>query len=233
MSDVKHLEVQVYARKSGSAAARLLRRQAMIPAVVYGPGQKTISLSLNLRTAEKYSKKEYENKIFTFKSTEKDLNGLKVLKKDTSYHMITRQPQHIDFLSLDMSKKVRILVEVLFAGKSKGVKESNGVLNVQTRGVEVECLPSEIPEFFSIDVSQLDLNQNFHVSDLEIPKNIKLLTDKKSSLCAVVRLAEEEEKSVTQATTSTADETAASTATEKQEDKKVESSPAKSNKKSE
>ena len=224
MSDMKHLEFQVYARKSGSSTARMLRRQEMIPAVVYGPGQKTISLSLNLRAAEKYSKKEYENKIFTFKSSEKDLNGLKVLKKETSYHIVTRQPQHIDFLSLDMSKKVRILVEILFVGKAKGVKESGGVLNVQTRGVEVECLPVEIPESFSIDVSELDLNQNFHVSDLDIPKNIKLITDKKTSLCAVVQLAEEEEKPTVQAAESTTEESAA---TDKQEDQKVESSPAK------
>ena len=232
MSDVKHLEVQVYARKAGSAAARVLRRQEMIPAVVYGPGQKTISLSLDLRAAEKYSKREYENKIFTFKSEQKDLNGLKVLKKETSYHIVTRQPQHIDFLSLDMSKKVRVLVEVSFMGKARGVKESGGVLNVQTRGVEVECLPGEIPESFSIDVSELDLNQNFHVSDLNIPKNIRLITDKKTSLCAVVQLAEEEEeKPTTQAAAESTTEE--SETTEKPEDQKAESPPAKGSKSSE
>lgn len=212
MPDSKNLEFNVYSRKSGSSSAQVLRRQGMVPAVVYGPGQKNINLYLNLKAAEKYSKKEYENKIFTFKSKEQNLNGLKVLKKETSYHVITRKPEHIDFLSLDMSKKVRVLVEVLFTGKAKGVKESAGVLNIQTRSIEVECLPSEIPESFSIDVSNLDIHQNFHVSDLNIPKNVKLITDPKASLCAVVELAEEEEKPAPSA--ATIDTDAANTATE-------------------
>lgn len=187
------LEFEVYSRKSGGAASRQLRRKQLVPAIVYGPGQKSIPLSLDIRFAEKYSKKEYENKIFTFKSDEKILNGLKVLKKDISYHKLTRKPLHMDFLSLDMSKKVRVNVEIHFTGKSKGVKESGGVFNIIRRNVEVECLPAEIPDSFSIDISPLDINQNFHVSDLEIPENIKLITSPKASLCAVSEIAEEEE----------------------------------------
>ena len=169
---------------------------------------------------EKYAKKEYENKIFTFKSDEKDLNGLKVLKKDISYHKVTRNPLHLDFLSLDMAKKVRVNVEVYFTGKSKGVKESGGVFNVIRRTVEVECLPAEIPESFSIDISPLEINQNFHVSDLKVPENIKLITSLKASLCAVSEIAEEESKTTeTGAEASTSD-----TAETKTEDKKEDSS---------
>ena len=76
------LEFQVYLRKPGHLTARQIRRENLIPAVVYGPGQKTLHLSMDLKSAEKFSKKEYENKIFTFKSDEKTLDGLKVLKKE-------------------------------------------------------------------------------------------------------------------------------------------------------
>ena len=225
MSYAKQLEFQVYARDAGGSHARKLRRKDKVPAVVYGPGQKTIPLALNLREAEKFSKKEYENKIFTFKSEKKDLDGLKVLKRETSYHKLTRQPQHIDFLSLNMNKKVRIVVEVLFTGKAKGVKESGGVLDIQTRGVEVECLPADIPESFSIDVSHLDLNQNFHISDLKLPANVKLITDSKTSLCAVQKLAEEEEKPKAQAAAGDKpeEESPATPAGDKPADKKPES----------
>ena len=195
MSDKKSLEFEVYARSSGTSSARKLRREQLIPAVVYGPKQKTIPLSLDIRSVEKYATKEYDNKIFTFKSDEKHLNGLKVLKKDISFHKLTRKPLHMDFLSLDMSKAVRINVEVVFTGKAKGVRESGGIFNVIRRTVEIECLPSEIPDSLSIDVNALDINQNFHVSDLEIPENIKLITSPKSSLCVVNEITEEESKS--------------------------------------
>ena len=194
MFEKKSLEFEVYTRPSGTSAARKLRREQLIPAVVYGPKQKTIPLSLDIKSVEKYAKKEYDNKIFTFKSNETHLNGLKVLKKDISFHKLTRKPLHMDFLSLDMSKAVRINVEVVFTGKAKGVKESGGLFNIIRRTVEIECLPSEIPDSLSIDVSPLDINQNFHVSDLDIPENIKLITSPKSSLCVVNEIAEEKEE---------------------------------------
>ena len=220
------MEFEVYSRKSGSSISRQLRRKQLIPAIVYGPGQKSIPLSLDIRSAEKYSKKEYENKIFTFKSDEESLNGLKVLKKDISYHKLTRKPLHMDFFSLDMSKKVRVNVEIHFTGKSKGVKESGGLFNIIRRNVEVECLPAQIPESFSIDINPLDINQNFHVSDLEIPENIKLITSPKSSLCAVSEIAEEEEvKTTTEAAAETeASSTSTTTTTTTTETKKEDKS---------
>ena len=188
------LEFQVHTRIKGDGTVQELRRKKLIPAIVYGPKQKPLSLSVDIRSAEKYSQKKYENKIFTFKSNSKELNNLKVIKKDISYHKVTRKPLHMDFLSLDMSKKVRVHVEVYFTGKAKGVRESGGVFNIIRRNVEVECLPAEIPESFSIDISPLNINQNFHVSDLKIPQNIKLITSAKRSLCAVSEIVEEESK---------------------------------------
>ena len=197
MSETRSLEFEVFGRKSGTSQSRELRRKQLVPAIVYGPRQKSTALALDIRHVEKYSKKEYENKIFTFKSKQKDLDGLKVLKKDISFHKVTRKPLHVDFLSLDMSKRVRVNVEILFTGKARGVKESGGVFSVVRRNVEVECLPSEIPDSFSIDISLLDINQNFHVSDLQIPKNIKLITSPKSSLCTVSEIIEEATKTST------------------------------------
>ena len=205
----KSMEFVVHGRQAGTSISKQLRRDKQVPAIVYGKTQKTIPLSLDIRIAEKYSRKEYENKIFTFKSEDNALNGLKVLKKDVSYHKITRKPIHIDFFSLDMKQAVRVNVEVHFTGKAKGVKEAGGILNIMRRDVEVECLPAEIPDSLTIDVSSLEINQNFHVSDLKIPANIKLLTSEKASLCAVNELAEEEVKPTTEAVaaTKTTDET--------------------------
>ena len=227
----KSMEFVVQGRQAGTAISKQLRRDKQVPAIVYGKTQKTIPLSLDIRIAEEYSKKEYENKIFTFKSEDKTLNGLKVLKKDVSYHRLTRKPIHIDFFSLDMKQAVRVNVEVYFTGKAKGVKESSGILNIMRRDVEVECLPAEIPDSLTIDVSSLDINQNFHVSDLTIPANIKLLTSEKASLCAVNELAEEEVAPTPAETATAADAQATTDTSDTTDAKETKDAPADKTKK--
>lgn len=196
MSD---LIIPVSLRAERGRHNKKIRKNKLIPAVVYGPKQKAISVSLDIRMAEKYSKKQYENKLFTFESTNKDLKGLKVIKKSIVYHKCSRLPIHMDFLSLDMKKPIRVQVEIDFQGLPKGVKEENGVFNITLRSVEVECLPGEIPPSISLDVSGLTLNQNLHVSDLKIPENLKLITKLQRTLCIVSMAKEEEVK--TEATT--------------------------------
>ena len=171
-----------------------LRKSKFVPAIVYGPKQNNYTISLDMRFAEKFSGKEYENKILTLKSKEKDLDGLKVIKKNVTLHILKQLPLHMDFLSLDMKKALRVNVEVKFEGQAKGVKEEGGVFNTILRTVEVECLPSEIPEFISVNVTSLSLNENLHVSDLQIPENIKLVTKPETTLCTVSEVKEEKEE---------------------------------------
>ena len=195
------LKLEVEIRQPMKRAVRKLK--GMVPAVVYGPKIKNLCLSLKENTMIKYSKTSFDNKIFTFISKDKQLNGLKVIKKDIDYHSLSRRPIHVDFLALDMSQAVRVTVEIKFLGKAKGVKESGGVLNFLTRSVEVECLPNDIPNHFEIDVSPLELNESFHISDLVIPKNIKLITKPTETIC-LVSTAQEEIKAEVSEPTSTA-----------------------------
>lgn len=201
------LEFTVYSRELKTLTNNQLREKQLIPAIVYGHGQKNINLSVDIKSVIKYVKKEYENKIFTFKSNDKTLNNLKVLKKDISYHKVSKKPLHMDFLSLDMSKNVRVNVEINFIGKAKGVKESGGIFNIIRRDIEIECLPAEIPNSFSIDISSLDINQNFHVADLKIPTTAKLITSPKESLCAVNEMEQEEETKTTSVSADSANKT--------------------------
>jgi len=195
MSD---LVIKVFERSERGKQNKKIRKQKQVPAVVYGNKQKNLTCSLDIRLAEKYSKKEFENKIFTFESENKDLQGLKVIKKACSFHKVKRVPLHMDFLSLDMNQNVRISLDLKFKGVPKGVKEEGGIFNIILRSVEIECLPNAIPPFIEIDVSHLVLNENIHVSDLKIPKNIKLLTRVERTICTVV-VAETEESQSTDA----------------------------------
>ncbi|MCY4322020.1 MAG: 50S ribosomal protein L25 [Bdellovibrionaceae bacterium] len=191
MSD---LLIKVRTRTERGKANKKIRKNKFIPAVVYGNGQKNLSFSLDIRDAEKYSKKGFENKIFTFESEDKNLKGLKVIKKVTSRHKVSHQPIHMDFLSLDMTKTIRVPVDLKFIGTPKGVKEEGGIFNIILRSIELECLPSEIPPYIELDVSGLSLNQNIHVADLKISGNIKIITKSQRTLCTVVPVVEEEVK---------------------------------------
>ncbi len=197
---MSELLIKVSPRTERGKQNKKIRKNKWIPAVVYGNGQKNISLSLDIRLAEKYSKKEYENKIFTFESEDKNLQGMKVIKKAISHHKVSHQPIHMDFLSLDMKKPIRVNVDIKFNGVPKGVKEEGGVFNVILRSVEIECLPDKIPPSIEMDVSDLSLNQSVHVSDLKISENIKLITKSERTLCTVVEAEKEEEKTETPAT---------------------------------
>lgn len=191
MASVNELNLDVETRSPMKNASRKLKRLGQTPAVVYGGKMKNLYLSVKTNTAIKYSSSQFDNKIFTLQSKDKEVNGLKVLKKEVTIHRVSRQPIHIDFLVLDMTKKVRVTVEIKFLGKAKGVKEAGGVFNALKRSVEVECLPHEIPSFFEIDISELSLNESYHVSDVKISSNIKLVTRPEEALCSVSEAQEE------------------------------------------
>ena len=181
---MKETVIAVRPRTIRGKKNRALRRSGWIPAVIYGKGRPGLSFALDIRDAEKFSKREYENKIFTFQSEDSALNGLKAIKKETARHIVKRRPLHMDFLSLDMKTPIRVPVEMRYTGKPKGLQEG-GVLHISLRNVEIECLPADIPPFIEADVSHLNINGNLHVSDLKVPSNIKLTTPASRTLCAV------------------------------------------------
>ncbi len=206
--DNKELVIAVTPRTIRGKQNKQLRKSKQIPAIVYGPKQKNLTFTLNQKLADKFYKKEYDNKIFTLQSEDKNLNGLKVIRKDISIHKIKRNPIHMDFLSLDMNAPIRINVEVIFKGVPKGVKEEGGVFNIILRNVEIECLPDKIPPSLPLDVSSLGLNENFHVSDLKISEDLKLITKPTRTLCTVVSI---EEEIITTTPTEVAEEATATT----------------------
>ena len=113
-----------------------------------------------------------------------------MLIKSVDVHPLTRRPQHVDFFALDLKKPVRVFVEIKLEGKPIGLAEG-GLLNVVNRQIEVECLPTEIPDNISMDISNLGVGDALHVSDLKLPTSIKLISGAELTI-AVVNLFVEE-----------------------------------------
>jgi large subunit ribosomal protein L25 len=185
----QRIELNVESRNTGKGNSRALRNERRVPAVVYGSVE-----NKNVWVFEgdilRYNVRAYENALFNLKSADGALTGKVVLIKSVDVHPVNRKPQHVDFFALDLKKSVRVNVEIRLEGKPIGLAEG-GLLTVVARQIEIECLPTDIPESIVADISALGVGDALHVSDLIIPDNVKVLTGMEQTL-AVVNIAEEE-----------------------------------------
>lgn len=184
------IELNVEARTKGKHFSRELRSDRKVPAVVYGALKTPVNVHVLEKEIVKYNTRAYENALYTLKSSDSAANGIVVLIKTVDVHPLSRRPQHVDFYALDMKKPVRVNVEVRLEGKPVGLAEG-GLLNVVARSIEIEVLPTDIPEFFTADVSHLNVGEALHVSDLKLPASVKVITGSEQTL-ATVNEAEEE-----------------------------------------
>lgn len=186
----ENITLTVTSRKTGKHFSRALRRDKQVPAIVYGPKIENFEITVQEGELNRYLKQQYENSIFTFESTDKNLKGLKVLKKEVKVHPVTRRPQHVDFFALDLTKAVRVYVEIRFEGKAEGTREG-GLVSLVNREIEIECIPTEIPPFITLDITPMGINESMHVSDIQVPEGVKILTPVTSTLCTCSIVEEE------------------------------------------
>ncbi|MCI0404368.1 MAG: 50S ribosomal protein L25/general stress protein Ctc [Acidobacteria bacterium] len=193
---MEQLVVEAEARENtGKGVARKLRRAGRVPAVAYGGTGEPWSLSAERRTVERILHSGAgQNAVFTLKI--KGKGAVPAMIRDTQLDPVKGSLLHVDFLrvALDIRLKVRVPVEV--KGEPIGVKQQGGLLEIVQRDVEVECLPGDIPEHFTVDVSELSINDGIRVGDLKVDnRKIKVLTDATRVIAHVLPpRAEEEEK---------------------------------------
>lgn len=185
----QRIDLNVTARETGKHNSRAIRNARQVPGVVYGAIENE-NVIIDEKFVVKYNTRAYENALFNLKSDNNKLNGKVVLMKSVDVHPLSRRPVHVDLFALDMSKTVRVSVEVKLEGKPAGLAEG-GLLNVVSRQIEIECLPTDIPESFTADVSNLGVGDALHVSDLTLPANVKLVTRPEETIAVVVVQEEE------------------------------------------
>src|SRR5271154_845227 len=178
----------------GKNAARRTRLTGLVPATLYGGSHKgAISLSVNAKQIAKILRSESgHNTIFTVQvASGKQENAI---VKDWQVDPVSGKLLHVDLYRVAMDVRMRVRIPVHTFGEPQGVKMQGGVFEMVTREVEIECLPSDIPEEFRVDVSEMLIGKQLRASDLPFDRDkIKLLTDPVRVLAHVVVLKKEEE----------------------------------------
>lgn len=185
---MKAIELEAKHRsKTGKGAARSLRRQGLIPAIFYGKDAPPRPLALDsLELKRKLTKVRSENIIFALKIRDDDQTVDKIaMLREIQTDPLKREIIHTDFYEIAMDKKISLKVPLRINGRAKGIEEG-GILQTVTREIELECLPTDIPEFIEVDVSQLDIGESIHVKDLALRSTFRILADDSLTLVTVV-----------------------------------------------
>lgn len=177
--------------ESGKNVNRRLRAKGLIPGVVYGAKKETTPVAVSpkeittiLRSASG------ENTLFDL-----DLGGKrrKVILKEFQVEPVKGSLLHADFYEVALDRMLQVKVHVEVQGTPVGVKVQGGILDFVTRELEIECLPTDIPERISVDVSHLELGKHLRVSELQLPAKLKVLTEPDVVIAHVVTPRAEEE----------------------------------------
>jgi large subunit ribosomal protein L25 len=172
--------------QGGKGAARSLRRQDQIPAVLYGPKTSPVSLSVPALRLEKLLRDMGgESRLLRLNVQHADSTETRnVLIRQVQVHPFRRRFLHVDFYEVPLDQAIVVKVPVELTGESIGVKKG-GSLNLIRRTVSVRCLPGEIPERARVDVSGLDLGATVHVGDLLSKLPFELVDDRAFAIVTV------------------------------------------------
>lgn len=177
--------------KTGKGICRQLRIDGQLPGIVYGKGIESVPVSINQRELMKaISGESGQNALITLNGGD-SLNGSVVIVADILLHAIKGTLRHVDLHKVNMDEKVRVEVNIKLIGTAKGVKDG-GMLDIVKHTVEIECLPSRIPEHIDLDVSGLTIGHSLHVGELALPEGVKVLDDPKISIVSILGKAKEE-----------------------------------------
>jgi large subunit ribosomal protein L25 len=164
-------ELKAEARERvGKGSSRELRRNGLIPAVIYGDKQAPISIALS--TNEVTKRIHAGGFMTTVAIIDVDGKKIKVLPKDYQLDPVRDFTMHVDFLRVSGNTLVNVEVPVHFVNEEKSDIKIGGVLNIVRHTVEFHCPANDIPEFITVDLAGLKIGDNVHISNVKLPKNI-------------------------------------------------------------
>ena len=184
-------ELKAEARERvGKGSSRELRRNGLIPAVIYGDKQAPISIALS---TNEVTKRIHAGGFMTTVATI-DVNGQKisVLPKDYQLDPVRDFTMHVDFLRVSADSRVTVEVPVHFINEDKSAIKTGGVLNIVRHEVELVCPANDIPEFLTADLEGLQFGDSIHISNIKLPKGVEPTIDRDFTIASIVAPVAEE-----------------------------------------
>jgi large subunit ribosomal protein L25 len=178
----------------GKGSARTLRREGLLPAILYGPKRESLPLTVSpLDLDNIYKTSGTEQVIVNLVIENGGTQNVTAMVKEVQASPVSRQYLHIDFYEISLDEEIVVSIPVEVTGKSKGV-ERGGFLQVVRHELEVSCFPTDMPDKIQVDVTDLDIGDAIHIEDLQVQDRVRLLADTGLTVLTVVAPTVEEEK---------------------------------------
>jgi len=175
----------VVREETGTGSARASRRNGEVPAVIYGGdlGPVPVALQKNEVLKALNSGQFLANMIEISHKGEKQT----VITKDVQFHPLTDMPVHVDLYRVDRNTVIDVEVNVTFQGDevAPGIKRG-GILNVVRHAIEVSCPAGQIPDTIIVDISEMDIGDSKHISEVALPENVKPSIDRDFTIATIV-----------------------------------------------
>jgi large subunit ribosomal protein L25 len=183
----KEITVSAEPRETrGKNEARRLRVKGLAPAVLYGSGSAAVAVSISPKDINKILHSNTgHNTIFNLSVTGGEDTPVMIV--DWQSDPVRENLLHVDLKRIDLTKRIAVKVRVHVTGEPKGVKLQGGLLEIITREIEIECLPDEIPESYTVDVTELMIGQNLRAGDIPLG-SVKLVSAPEQVVAHVVAL---------------------------------------------
>ena len=180
----------------GNGPSRVLRRDGKIPAILYGPNTDPVKLAIDKLDLEPIFKSgAVAQKLLKLEIDGADGAARNVMIKEMQTHPLSRNLLHLDLYEVTMDHKINVMVPVVVTGKSVGV-EMGGTLQIIRRELEVFCLPDQVPENITIDITALEIGDSFHVEDLPLEEAVEIPADVNFTILTISSPTAEEEEEV-------------------------------------
>jgi large subunit ribosomal protein L25 len=183
------VEIVVSRREgTGKGVARRMRSQGFVPGVLYGPKRAVAHVTIASEELERRLAPLEGSHLIRLKhvdGSDAELHERMVLLRETQRHPVTGRILHADFYEVDLTERLTVSVPLHFTGKAAGVV-AGGILQPVLREVEVECLPTEIPEFVGVDVTGLGIHDAVHIADLILPDGVTAVGEPTQTVVTVL-----------------------------------------------
>lgn len=191
---MEQLELMVQRRSIVGKQVRGLRREGVIPAVIYGHGVESLPIQVHRTDLRGILDEASLSRLITLRLEDEETPRVALIR-EVQRDVLTDDTLHVDFLEVQMAEKLTTTISLHLVGESPAVEQQGGMLLQGITEVEIECLPADLIDAIEVDLSSLtELEQELTVADLVVPSSIEILTPPQEMVARTMFVPEEEEE---------------------------------------